>query len=889
MFVTLILVPVVTCTGTMVDVARLKLYSSQAAMAADSYGYGVLGNYDNLLKELYGLFALSGDVAGMQAVEDLANYTEYSFVPNGDDKDLEGFMPYKDAEIVITHEAVTDSEDPKKSASLANNNVLMTQVGDFMKFRVIEELMDEAGILSCFEGLDKMSADMDAVETRNEITDSSSEALGKIDEYYQILKDINDYSKPKSGTDGYLEERQAAYKKYSDALAAVLDDEDYKKYAAYVGLDATGKKTVDDAHALIEEEEEAKAKIAELEAQGLSTEGVTVPEVTDEDRANAEKYVDVATYKPTLSAKFTDYTDTKLNATGKRIKFDEFGDLSSGRLADLNKKADELEATLTSLNQQISDLEAQLPSCSTGLQTGINDEINGRDVNGQHIVGLKEVADMAGDFPETVTLMVNNGNTAKDAANKQTWENGINALQAVEAEIIAGTKTTCDWETTITFQWYDFKTDKQEFYDQLKSLCDTGGSGEGDKDAGDKQIERANEALKTAQEEVDKDEGRKARNLTTDLANQMKATGTTAEIPDFGDMLSGGASLADLGNNAVNKFLLTTYDFGMFSSRVTGIEEPEDDVIPGAPEGGPDVDVPDVDMPEVPAGDSDATDVTDVEDGEDEYFDESLTGIKMSDAVNYMYGAEIEYLIAGYTGDNSAKDNQAFTRNVICGIRATTNFVSTYTIPQINSTINAIADSAATAVAATGVGAAAAPLVRVAVSGALRLAVAGMETAADWGRLIERKPVIFYKSKWDDLTSKDILTSFFTADELSTDGGSGVSTDSSVKLDFELSYEDYLWIMMIFFVDADTLLDRTSNLITLNVNQAENTSGEDLKTLDFKMNETVTAIKSTCEIDLDFVIVPENFINMFITDGDADAVIQKLNNGSYGYSVIRGY
>ena len=48
-FVTLIMVPVIVFTGTMVDLSRMKLYSSQAAMAADSYGEVALSKYDNLL------------------------------------------------------------------------------------------------------------------------------------------------------------------------------------------------------------------------------------------------------------------------------------------------------------------------------------------------------------------------------------------------------------------------------------------------------------------------------------------------------------------------------------------------------------------------------------------------------------------------------------------------------------------------------------------------------------------------------------------------------------------------------------------------------------------------------------------------------------------------
>ena len=48
--------PVVAITGIMVDVTRLKMYSSQAAMAADYYGVDVLCEFDNLLNVFYLLF-----------------------------------------------------------------------------------------------------------------------------------------------------------------------------------------------------------------------------------------------------------------------------------------------------------------------------------------------------------------------------------------------------------------------------------------------------------------------------------------------------------------------------------------------------------------------------------------------------------------------------------------------------------------------------------------------------------------------------------------------------------------------------------------------------------------------------------------------------------------
>ena len=57
--VTLLLIPSVFLTGFLTDLARVKLYGNQGAMAADSYAEAVLANYDGLLKDLYGLFSVT--------------------------------------------------------------------------------------------------------------------------------------------------------------------------------------------------------------------------------------------------------------------------------------------------------------------------------------------------------------------------------------------------------------------------------------------------------------------------------------------------------------------------------------------------------------------------------------------------------------------------------------------------------------------------------------------------------------------------------------------------------------------------------------------------------------------------------------------------------------
>lgn len=829
-FVTLILVPVVTFTGTMVDVARLKLYSAQAAMAADSYGEVVLSEYDNLLKELYGLFAVTQNEEGLQAINDLADYTKYSFDPNGDDKGLDGFMPYKNAKVKVSYTNVD-------GASLANNNVLMTQISDFMKFRVIEEVMGELNILDTLDQFDKMSSDMDAVNKRTEITKNSSKILGKIDEYFEILECINDYP-------GYMQEKSSAYAAYSKALKDVYDSDEYEAYVYYLDK----KEEIDAAKERVEAAEEA-AKNAETtendsentsSEEGNSSSTETVTEASDKDKDLAEKYVDVEEYEKELNEKFKGW-DTSTSTASKKIKFGEADD----KIDKLDDVAEKLKKTLDDLEEQIDELEEKLSSCSESLRTGIQEEI----------AELEEIAKMAEDFTATVNLLYNNEDPEKDGRNLKLWEQSMDKLEDVKENIIKGDQDTYDWQSSITFEWYDFQKDKSDFYSQLEALCKkSDNNAKGDKNAADEKISNAESVEAETKKKLEGDEDTDARDISAALAKELEKPENSADIPDWGDCLSGDASLASQGNALVGKFLLTTYDFGMFSSRVSGVKPPEDDES-------------DESSSEIP----DTNETTESE----EYYDVSLTKVKMSRDVNYLYGAELEYLIGGY---NESKDNLNYTRNAICGVRMTMNFISTYSIKKIDDIISNIASLAADAVTATGVGAAAAPLVRVAVSGALRLTVATLETVADWEKLMAREDVIFYKRSLGDMTALSSVSEFL-----------GESVDESEKSDdIKLSYEDYMYILMCLFVKNDDLLDRTSDLITLNVNQSQN-EGDTLETLDFKMSQTVTAVKSTCEVDLKFVIVPENYVNMFLSGSDAKAVIQKLDDGSYGYSVIRGY
>ena len=143
---------------------------------------------------------------------------------------------------------------------------------------------------------------------------------------------------------------------------------------------------------------------------------------------------------------------------------------------------------------------------------------------------------------------------------------------------------------------------------------------------------------------------------------------------------------------------------------------------------------------------------------------------------------------------------------------------------------------------------------------------------------MEREGVVFFKRKLADLESLDKLEELLGV-ELSGD---------SKKSGLMLSYENYLYVLLCLLVDDNTLLSRPANLITLNVNQAQN-EGDTLTELDFTMEDTVTAVKSTCKVKLDFVIVPDSIADLFYSGTDTGSVIESVEDRYYGYSVIRGY
>ena len=102
------------------------------------------------------------------------------------------------------------------------------------------------------------------------------------------------------------------------------------------------------------------------------------------------------------------------------------------------------------------------------------------------------------------------------------------------------------------------------------------------------------------------------------------------------------SGIAETGNELLLKIYTTTYDCGMFSDRVT--EKKDEEAI-------------------------------------------SLTDYPISENINYLYGAELEYLFGGFKNSN---ENLKQTRNQILTLRASMNMIASFTISDVNAAINEI-------------------------------------------------------------------------------------------------------------------------------------------------------------------------------------------------------
>ncbi|MBR4960945.1 MAG: hypothetical protein IKY52_08620 [Clostridia bacterium] len=297
------------------------------------------------------------------------------------------------------------------------------------------------------------------------------------------------------------------------------------------------------------------------------------------------------------------------------------------------------------------------------------------------------------------------------------------------------------------------------------------------------------------------------------------------------------------------KFYMIQYGFGMFSNRMTGTAKPADD-----------------DNSASSSSSSSSSGGTSEKNTVKEY---SLTGYELCRKINYAYQAELEYIFSGHL---SSASNLNHVRNYILTFRAVMNYAATYSIDKINRPISDLAKAAAHIN----------PLLGIAVSAALRTAVTAVETVADWQLLTQRKSVVVVKNELSDM-SVDLS-------EIASVLGGDVGKSTEERSGVELTYEQYLTILLLLMTSTENVAMRIGDLIAINVSNVQSGLSEDaiMTDMSFNMKEAYTAVEAKCSVHLDFVIIPEHMAAMFMDEG-TKGTWERNSKNTYSFTIIRAY
>lgn len=220
----IILLPMMTFSAVIVDTSRINMAKAMMSSAGDLTMNTALANYDTILKDVYGLFAMSQEKSEAELAEDLQKYfadtiAGYGVVSQAEAGEyvqnligdfttlISGTEQYQsDPQNFLALENLKlDSVDRVDKSSLANPGILRHQIVEYMKFRAPLEL--GMSFLDSLKSFDVADEQMDVVETQvkaqentQDVTSACKKLIDLIREYDTLAKANNHEIKGKTGS-----------------------------------------------------------------------------------------------------------------------------------------------------------------------------------------------------------------------------------------------------------------------------------------------------------------------------------------------------------------------------------------------------------------------------------------------------------------------------------------------------------------------------------------------------------------------------------------------------------------------------------------------------------------------------------------------------------------
>lgn len=241
-FLVIILVPMLTVSSIMVDSSRIKLGKAMAESVGDLTLNTALTNYDSLLKEVYGLFAMSQNEEDLTA--NLEEYFKKSIMASKlSEQAAEGFTDEIMASLksrFFDDEPNADFSDFMKinfsnfqaekieNSQLSNPSVLKREIVEFMKYRA--PISMGLGFIQSIKSFNNIEKKNDVVDKKTKYYDQQSDVMKKCKDLFEDIMKFLNTNKDASGKelgitnkfiedlDDILNNANATYKDFNKTL-----------------------------------------------------------------------------------------------------------------------------------------------------------------------------------------------------------------------------------------------------------------------------------------------------------------------------------------------------------------------------------------------------------------------------------------------------------------------------------------------------------------------------------------------------------------------------------------------------------------------------------------------------------------------------------------------
>lgn len=793
-FVALMIVPVMAFTGLMIDFARINMTSAIVHNSASLAANSALSHFDSLLLDTYGLLATTQNTDSIQRFAESAVRATLATNNQADRGNLNLLGRVQDIEVSVNTGGT--------NLHLNNMAYLRRQILDFMALRVIFSFFDPETQAAVEEAAGELENNNMLVEGGDNEDIDTTQADNER-RYVEAIANGNNSDILAIG-EGVL----VLHYLYEDIYKAIIEAESETRRAE---LESTRQWIVDEIERLegvIEAFELAieiyQAMIASLEASVASAQSA-LSSLSVSNAASEEEASNIASQISNLESAIENYQN-QIAIANAGIALAQYGiEVARAEISDLRSEWEELVKVFVAYFEKVRDLTAQVEEqrgvVTQLFQNQIN-YLNQQAANGTFSQGF--VDNMLTEFDRDGLNFIyprrnqpnpddNDDTTTPDAGPVVQSPSGFKAqaiyrlllpvsLQGVGASYLTVNNThplespvsvtefrnhdSTRWHELIVVAFYEpeLEHSQDDVNQKLADMQETRGDDNGENDEA------------SIDNEEDGDPSDHERPNLRDLPDMPSAFNRT-------DRPNNGAHetnfIQGLTDGMVSRALLAEYALGMFTNFTTNrVLRSTDD--------GP---------ARNPAG----------------TYDISLSNIPFNNTngLNFWFGAEVEYLIAG---QSSAQANFNRVQNELRALRFVDNMRYTFQSQHLRRETRSIRKI---------------PKVGWALSLAYRLGVTATETHLDMEALRRGQRVPILKRRVNGAIATNNRSEFRTGIHYTPHfvagrsiwGGSGEGTNRpGTELPGRgLYYYQYLRLRLMM-VNPDRLTQRIANLIEFNLN-----------------------------------------------------------------------